>query len=134
MREEKKGYVLVSLCALGVPCRYHGKTHMMGHRIGRPGLIEKLKQQYSILPLCPEIMGGLPTPRPPCKAEEGKVIDAYGKDRTSEYEKGANECLRLCHEFGVKRAYLLKNSPACGKGYGVLAKKLEKDGIHVVSV
>jgi uncharacterized protein YbbK (DUF523 family) len=132
--EGEKEYVLVSLCILGTPCRYHGKTHRMGHRIGRPQLIEKLRKRYSILPLCPEITGGLSTPRPACRVVEDNVIDAKGIDRTAEYKKGAEECLRLCQLFDVKCAYLLKDSPACGKGYGVLAKLLESKGIRIVSV
>jgi len=142
-KEEKQGerrpmrepeYVLVSLCICGVPCRYHGKTTIMGHHIGRPGLIARLKEKYSILPLCPEQMGGLPTPRPACKVINNHVINQEGLDVTNEYMKGANEVYRLCRLFNVKKAYLLKNSPACGKGYGVLATLLEKEHINVIAV
>ena len=134
-KKEEKDYVLISLCLLGTPCRYHGCTHRMGHRIGHPERIEKLRKRYSILPLCPEQLGGLPTPRPPCRVtKEGKVIDAYAVDRTTEYIRGAEECLRLAKLFSVKRAYLLKGSPACGKNYGVLAKLLPKNGIAVIKV
>ena len=132
---ELKPYVLVSLCLLGTPCRYHGCTHRMGHRIGRPERIEQLRKRYSILPLCPEQLGGLSTPRPPCRVtKDDKVIDAYGVDRTIEYNRGAEECLRLAKLFDVKRAYLLKDSPACGKNYGVLAKLLAKNGIVFIKV
>ena len=130
-----KPYVLVSLCLLGTPCRYHGCTHRMGHRIGHPDRIEKLRKRYSILPLCPEQLGGLPTPRPPCKVtKDGKVIDAHAVDRTMEYTRGAEECLRLAKLFDVKRAYLLKDSPACGKDYGILAKLLAKNRVTVIKV
>jgi len=106
----------------------------MGHKIGRPALIEKLKRDYNILPLCPEQLGGLSTPRPPCQVFDGRVTDKRGKDVTDEYKKGAELCLNLARQFNIKKAYLLKNSPACGKGYGILALLLEKNGIHVVSV
>ena len=130
-----KPYVLVSLCLLGTPCRYHGCTHRMGHRIGHPDRIKKLRKRYSILPLCPEQLGGLPTPRPPCKVtKDGKVIDAHAVDRTMEYTRGAEECLRLAKLFDVKRAYLLKDSPACGKDYGVLAKLLAKNRVTIIKV
>jgi len=134
-KTEEREYILVSLCLLGTPCRYHGCAYRMGHRIGHPGRIEQLRKRYNILPLCPEQLGGLPTPRSPCRVtKENKVIDAYGIDRTSEYDHGAEEVLRLCRLFAVIRAYLLKDSPACGKNYGILAKLLAKNGIVVIKV
>ena len=128
--------VLVSLCLLGVPCRYHGKTHVMGHKIGREKLIEQLKKRYAILPLCPEQLGGLPTPRPACEVlDNGRVVQRYNKDVdvTAPYERGANIVLTICKEFNIKRAYLLKDSPACGKNYGVFAELLKQNGIAIIS-
>ncbi|MHC1623475.1 MAG: 2-thiouracil desulfurase family protein [Candidatus Methanospirareceae archaeon] len=128
----EREYVLVSLCLLGVPCRYHGKTHRMGHRIGRPQLIAKLREQYNLLPLCPEQLGGLPTPRSAARVIGKKVIAADGKDVTMQYLHGTELVLRLCRLFDVKKAYLLRDSPACGKGYGITARRLESEGIQVV--
>jgi len=134
-----KETVLVSLCAFGTPCRYHGKTHKMGHRLYKQKKTEALREKYNVLPLCGEIMGGLPTPRPPCNVVETetglKVIGRYdGKDYTAEYQKGAQEILRLCEIYDVKKAFLLDKSPMCGKGYGILARLLEENGIRVCKV
>lgn len=91
-----------------------------------------LSEKYNILPLCGEQIGGLPTSRKPCDVKNGKVRVRKGrKDYTAEYEKGAREVLRLCRMFQMQKAYLVKDSPMCGKGYGVLQKLLEEEGIFV---
>lgn len=127
--------ILVSLCAFGVPCRYHGKTHKMGHELYKKRRTDELRMKYNILPLCGEQMGGLPTPRPGCDVIGERVVSRYGGcDFTAEYEKGAESILRLCKIFDVKRAYLLKNSPMCGRGYGKLAVLLEKNGVAVYDI
>ncbi|MGE4375079.1 MAG: DUF523 domain-containing protein [Methanoculleus sp.] len=129
--------VLVSLCALGVPCRYHGKTHMMGQELYRRKRIESLMRRYEVLPLCGEILGGLPTPRPPCEVvveEDGAtVVRERGGSRvfTREYFRGARQVVRLCDIYGVRKAYLQKGSPMCGPGYGILAGMLEARGVTV---
>ena len=85
-----KETVLVSLCAFGVPCRYHGKTHKMGHELYKRKRTESLREQYHILPLCGEQLGGLPTPRPGCEIVDGQVLSRVQRvDYTAEYEKGA---------------------------------------------
>lgn len=126
-------YVLISLCFLGVSCRYHAETRRMGRELMKKKLIMELSERYNILPLCGEQIGGLPTPREPCKVVNGKVIDRNTEktDYTKEYYHGAQEILRLCRMFEVEHAYLLKDSPMCGKGYGILAKLLEENGIIV---
>jgi len=126
-------YVLISLCFLGVPCRYHAKTMKMGHELFKKKLVMELSERYNLLPLCGEQIGGLSTPREPCQVVGDTVIDRNtGKnDYTREYNHGAQEILRLCRMFEVGHAYLLKDSPMCGKGYGVLANLLEENGIIV---
>ena len=127
--------VLVSLCLLGVPSRYHGQTHRMGHRIGRPKLIEKLHATCNILPLCGEQLGGLPTPRPPCKVDGDRVLTKdETQDVTCEYQRGAEIILEQCIRFGVMRAYLLKDSPMCDRDTGVLGRLLQENGISVTRV
>ena len=127
--------VLVSLCLLGIPCRYHGLTHRMGKRIGRPQIIEKIMKDCQILPLCGEQLGGLPTPRPPCKVEGDRVKTKDGRrDFTREYNRGAQLILEQCLKFGVKRAYLLKDSPMCDRDYGVLGQLLCENDIKVIRV
>lgn len=93
----------------------------------------ELSERYNLLPLCGEQIGGLSTPREPCQVVGDTVIDRNtGKnDYTREYNHGAQEILRLCRMFEVGHAYLLKDSPMCGKGYGVLANLLEENGIIV---
>lgn len=81
--------------------------------------------------------GGLPTPRPDCEvittSEELRVIGRKDSsiDYTDQYNKGANEALKLAKMFNVKKAYLLENCPMCGKNYGILARLLEENGIPV---
>lgn len=134
MSEEKAEYVFVSLCLLGVPCRFHGKKYMMGHRIGRPALISKLEKRYRLLPLCPEQLGGLPTPRPAARVTGGHVTTVGGGDVTEAYERGTEIVLELVQRVGIRQAWLLKDSPACGRGYGITAKRLEAAGIAVHAV
>ena len=134
-----KETVLVSLCAFGVPCRYHGLYEKMGQRLYRTST-EKLRKDYNVLPLCRAIMGGLPTPRPGCVVEESpeglRVIgkDDSSIDYTDQYNKGAEEVLKMAQMFNVKKAYLLKDCPMCGKDYGILARLLKKNGILVHNV
>jgi uncharacterized protein YbbK (DUF523 family) len=134
-----KETVIVSLCSFGVPCRYHGKTEVMGHSIYKEKKLAALRDRYNILPLCGEQLGGLPTPRPPCNVIENegqlRVIGRFNDiDYTVPYNRGANEILRLARIYGVKRAFLLDKSPMCGKGYGILARKLEENGIRVEKI
>ena len=127
--------VFVSLCLLGVPCRYHGMTHRMGHRIGRKKLIERLHATCHILPLCGEQMGGLPTPRPPCKVVGDRVITKKGDaDVTCKYHMGADLILEQCLRFNVKKAYLLRDSPMCDRDNGVLGRLLRANDIRVIKV
>lgn len=131
----EKENVIVSLCAFGVVCRYHGKSHKMGHMLYKKNKTDELMQKYNVIPLCGEIMGGMPTPRPPCNVCEGKVIGRFdGREYTAQYKNGAEEVLRLAKIFNVQKAFLLKDSPMCGKGYGILAKLLENNNIMVCNV
>lgn len=131
----EKEYVIVSLCAFGVACRYHGKNMKMGHMLNKEKRTEELRKNYNILPLCGELMGGMPTPRPPCTIINNRVIGRInGEDYTNQYQKGANEGLRLAKIFHVRKAFLLRDSPMCGKGYGILAKLLEENGIKVYNI
>jgi uncharacterized protein YbbK (DUF523 family) len=126
--------VLVSLCLLGIPCRYHGEMYRMGHRIGRPKHIIKLMDKYNILPLCGEQIGGLPTPRPPCKVSGDRVVTKDDtQDFTDEYRRGAALIFECCQYHNIKRAYLLKNSPMCGRD-GILGKLLNENGITVITI
>ena len=101
--------ILVSACLLGVACRYDGKR--------KPNeAVIALKEKYNLIPVCPEIMGGLPTPRLPSEIRGETVIMENGEDVTHKYSKGAEETLRLARLFGCGKAVLKEKSPSCGSG------------------
>ena len=101
--------ILVSACLLGVACRYDGKR--------KPNeAVIALKEKYNLIPVCPEIMGGLPTPRLPSEIRGETVIMENGDDVTDKYSKGAEETLRLARLFGCGKAVLKEKSPSCGSG------------------
>ena len=132
--------ILVSACLLGLKVRYDGKEKT------NEELVEKIKD-YDFIPVCPEIFGGLSTPRVPAEIRENKVINKEGIDVTSNYNRGAEEVLKLAKKFNIKRAVLKSKSPSCGKGkiydgsfsgnlvdgFGVTAKLLMDNGIEVLS-
>lgn len=118
--------ILVSACLLGVACRYDGKR--------KPNeAVIALKEKYNLIPVCPEIMGGLPTPRLPSEIRGETVIMENGEDVTDKYSRGAEETLRLARLFGCGKAVLKEKSPSCGSGRiydGTFSKTLtEGNGI-----
>lgn len=118
--------ILVSACLLGVACRYDGKSK------GIEKIIE-LSNKYNLIPVCPEQLGGLPTPRVPSEKLKDKVINSEGIDVTVEYKKGAEETLRLAKIFNCPLAVLKAKSPSCGCGQiydGSFSKRLiEGNGV-----
>ena len=130
--------LLVSACLLGCRCRYDGasKAHPLA-----PALAER----YECVPVCPEQLGGLPTPRPPAERRGDRVVTAAGADVTEQYRRGAEEALRLCRLFGCRGAVLKERSPSCGGGQvydgtfsgtltagdGVTAALLRENGVAV---
>ena len=130
--------LLVSACLLGVPCRYDGKSKPDGR-------VLRLQDGYELIPVCPEQLGGLPTPRTPCEIKNGAVQTQDGTDRSAEYHLGAKKALARYQDLGCTGAVLKKNSPSCGKGLiydgsfqktlvcgnGVTAQLLLDEGIPV---
>jgi len=118
--------ILVSACLLGASCRYDGKSKTYVQ-------IDALKQQHTLIPFCPEIYGGLSTPRPAAERFGAQVINALGVDVTAQYQKGADEALRLAQLLAVDCAVLKSKSPSCGLGQiynGTFSKTLiEGDGV-----
>ena len=100
--------ILISACLLGVCCRYDGasKPHP---------LAAALAERHTLVPVCPEQLGGLPTPRPPAEQRDGRVVTQSG-DVTEQYRRGAEETLKLCKLFGCEVAVLKERSPSCGHG------------------
>ncbi len=104
--------VLISACLLGASCRYDGKSKPLDS-----ALIHALKERYHLIPICPEIFGGLPTPRIPAEIQsDRRVLRKDGVDITAAYQKGAEEALRLAEIFGCDMAILKERSPSCGCG------------------
>lgn len=131
--------ILVSGCLLGIACRYDGKSKPYEPIIA-------LTDKYNLIPFCPEVMGGLPTPRPPSEIVSDKVLNLKGQDVTEQYKKGAEEALRIAKLYKCKYAILKEKSPSCGSGLihngkfdggliegdGITARLLKKNGIIVL--
>ena len=100
--------IAVSSCLLGVNCKYNGKSNCNDDII-------KLKEKYELVPICPEVLGGLPTPRVPAEIINNKVINQEGIDVTSNYNEGAKKALKILQENNIKIAILKAKSPSCGK-------------------
>ncbi len=131
--------ILCSACLLGLRCRYNGESKPSSKVLA-------LLQRHELVPVCPEQLGGLPTPRPPCeRGADGRVRTKDGEDRTAAFERGAEEALTLLRLTGCRAAILKSKSPSCGKGLiydgsftgrliegsGVLAEKLLHENIRI---
>lgn len=101
--------IAVSSCLLGINCKYNGKSNYNEEII-------KLKEKYEIIPICPEVLGGLPTPRIPSEIINNKVINQEGIDVTKNYLDGANKALQILKDNNIKIVILKAKSPSCGKG------------------
>ena len=136
---DKKKPILVSACLLGEPCRYDGASKPCS-------AVLALKERYDLIPICPEVMGGLPTPRIPSEVMGEHVIMHDGRDVTENYRRGAEEALRIAVENGCTLAILKEKSPSCGSsgiydgsftktlipGDGITAALLKSHGIRVI--
>ena len=101
--------IIVSACLAGVHCRYDG-----GEKTCDP--VIRLVAQGEAIPLCPEQLGGLTTPRLPCEAVQDRVISKDGTDVTEAFQHGAHEALKIARLVGAKTAILKSRSPSCGSG------------------
>ena len=130
--------ILVSACLLGVCCRYDGSAKPNENVI-------KLKEKYNLIPVCPEVLGGLKIPHPPSEIQNEKVISKNGEDVTKYFICGAEKVLETAFKNNCKKAVLKSKSPSCGtdfvydgtfcgkliKGTGVTAKLLLKNNIKL---
>ena len=137
--------VIVSACLLGINCRYDGGNCL------DEGLIRQLKDIHTV-PICPEQLGGLTTPRVAAEICGGdgfdviggraRVVNVEGEDVTGQFIRGAEEALKIAELAGAKKAWLKEKSPSCGvslikcgglekAGSGVLAALLLKEGIEL---
>ncbi|MFH5835393.1 DUF523 domain-containing protein [Proteiniclasticum sp. C24MP] len=133
-----KEKLLVSACLLGEKVRYDGK----GFEIGE---IDRLREKFELIPMCPEVLGGLSVPRDPAEIRNGLVLTVNGKDVTKNYEESAWITLDYCRRNGITKAVLKARSPSCGKdriydgtysgrlieGHGVACRLLMENGIEV---
>lgn len=136
-----KEKILVSACLLGTNCKYSGGNNYSEE------VMEFLKD-YEIIPICPEQLGGLPTPRPASEIIGDKVMNSEGTDVTSNYQKGAEEALKIAKLLGIKKALLKAKSPSCGNGKiydgtfsgilttgdGITTKLLKENNIEVITI
>ena len=133
--------VLVSACLLGVNCRYNGipkKNEDIARLIDTEGI--------HLVPVCPEQLGGMATPRCPAERRGQLIINAAGEDVTAHYLRGARETLRIAQLYHCSVALLKERSPSCGsgviydgsfggrlaEGYGETARLLREHGIRVI--
>ncbi|MBE5959787.1 MAG: DUF523 domain-containing protein [Lachnospiraceae bacterium] len=130
--------ILVSACLLNVACRYDGLAK--GNE-----QVQNLMKKHTLIPVCPEQLGGLPTPRPASERVGDRVMTADRNDFTDEFVKGAEEVLRLAKLYDCHYAVLKEKSPSCGKGLiydgtfsghltsgnGITADLLTNHGIHI---
>ncbi|MDI6821326.1 MAG: DUF523 domain-containing protein [Actinomycetota bacterium] len=145
-----EGRYIVSACLVGINCRYDGKNKLLGK-------VQRLVSQGRAIPVCPEQLGGLPTPRLPMEIRDGSgedvlggrtgVFTKEGVDVTTQCIKGAHEVLKLAKLVGARAAILKARSPSCGfgriydgtftnnlrKGNGVTASLLRREGVKILT-
>lgn len=131
---------LCSACLLSIKCRYDGKSK------SNEKVIKLLKKEV-LIPVCPEQLGGLTTPREPTEQRNKKVFTKSGKDVSKNFIEGARQVLKIAELYGIRKAVLKQKSPSCGcgkiydgtfsgkviKGDGVTAALLKKSGIKIIS-
>ncbi|MBR0160047.1 MAG: DUF523 domain-containing protein [Oscillospiraceae bacterium] len=101
--------ILVSACLAGKHCRWDGGTNLVPE-------IKDLVDNGLAVTACPEVLGGMSTPRKPSERQGARVVNREGEDVTAAFWKGAEEALRICREHGCCIAVLKAKSPSCGKG------------------
>ena len=99
--------IIVSACLMGVRCRWDGGSN-------ETDALAALEGRVHMVPVCPEQLGGLPTPRPPAERQGGRVITADGRDVTAAFCRGAAETGAIVRRLGAKYALLKARSPSCG--------------------
>lgn len=131
---------LCSACLLGIDCKYNGNNN------SNDKIIE-LSKKEELIPVCPEQLGGMSTPRIPSEIKGDKVLSWNGLNITEKFEKGANEVLKIAKLYGVKEFIGKQGSPSCGcgkiydgtfsnklkKGNGITASLLKKEGFKITT-
>ncbi len=131
--------ILVSACLLGENCKYNGSNNY--HPI-----LAQLLEGHEVIPVCPEMLGGLPSPRIPCERKENSIIGQDGKDYTMYFVRGAQKALTIAKENEVDLVIVKKKSPSCGlseiydgtfqhrliRGSGVFAELCSREGFVIL--
>lgn len=144
---------LCSACLLGVKCRYDGKNNLDK----APSNLIKEYKKGKLIPVCPEQLGGLQTPRPGSYMNKGDghdvldgksiMINTKNKDVSNQFIRGAQETLKIAQDLGIKEAIFKQRSPSCGcgqthsgptpksiaKGDGVANALLKRNGIRIIT-
>lgn len=129
---------VVSACLAGCKCRYDGKDNLCPK-------VKQLVEEGRAVTVCPEVMGGMTTPRIPSERKDGKIINSIGEDNTSYFIKGVEKSIEIVKEYNIKKAILKAKSPSCGNKYiydgtfsktliegkGLLAEKLSEIGVEI---
>ena len=132
--------ILISACLVGDNVKYNGGNN-------KSPLIDRLLEKYELIPFCPEVEGGLKTPRSPSEIKDGQVVNQEGQDVTFAFEKGAELAFNICLFLKIKKVILKETSPSCGSkqiydgsfshkvipGMGITARYLKEKGIEVYS-
>ena len=129
---------VVSACLAGCKCRYDGKDNLCPK-------VKQLVDEGRAVTVCPEVMGGMTTPRIPSERKDGKVINSNGDDNTAYFVRGVEKSIEVVKEHNIKKAILKAKSPSCGNKYiydgtfsktlvegkGMLAEKLTELGLEI---
>ena len=133
--------IAVSACLLGENCKYNGGNNYSSSLV-------KILENYQVIPICPEVLGGLPTPREPAEIVNGLVLTKDGRSVDEEFRRGAEKALDLVEKFGADLVVLQSRSPSCGVGKiydgtfsgnlvdedGIFVKRLKEEGIRALDV
>lgn len=131
----------VSACLLGIRCKYDGTSNYAEEAV------RQLAERFTLIPVCPEQLGGLTTPRAPAEILNGRVITKDGLDVTESFQRGAEETLEIFKLLKLEAAILKEGSPSCGSGLiydgtftgvkipgmGLTVRLLRDQGIGVIS-
>ncbi|MGG7073456.1 DUF523 domain-containing protein [Campylobacter sp. 9BO] len=140
-----KEKILISACLLGTNCKYNGGNNLKQELM--PNL-KALKEEFELIALCPEELGGLSTPREPAEIVGKKVITKFSRTDVSEqFLMGAKICVNIAQQNGCKIAILKERSPSCGVyqiyngsfdkklavGQGLTTRRLSAAGVKIYS-
>lgn len=136
--------ILISACLFGENVRYDGNNTLLDDPV-----LESWRAEGRLIPLCPEVAGGLPIPRKPCERDpkSGRILSQDGEDFSEAYQAGAETALELVHQYNIRFALLKERSPSCGvnmiydghfsgtkiPGQGLTAHSLNAHGVKTYS-